>query len=121
VSKELVVQTWCDVCARKGERSPGEEVSLAPLGSPMQVDACTGHRYEITDAIGLLVSYAYRPDTDAAPRKATFTDSGPQPCPVCEKVVSNKGSLSSHVRRMHGTTLSALAGKGERRRKHHAA
>jgi C2H2-type zinc finger protein len=121
VSRELVVQTWCDICAASGYRSPASGVSLAALGSPRLVDTCDEHKEQVDKAIDFLFVYSYLPDTDATPRKATFTDSGPQPCPVCEKVMTSKGSLSSHVRRIHGTTLSALAGKGERRRKHHAA
>lgn len=117
--KELVVNAWCDPCYEDGEHEPAEEIVVA-LGDlarmkPQVALLCERHRKEIYEPLHELmaafgaVSGADVPRSSARSRPESRRQTPPVMCgiPGCDAgYLKNMGSFGSHVRQLHGMTVT---------------
>jgi hypothetical protein len=126
VAREVIVRTWCDPCLAEDRQEDG--VELAPLllpelgGTKARVVAlCEVHRKELYQPLlDLLEEHGQMVDEEGNPsgprgayKKRALASPEALSCPAegCDHISPNRSALSSHVRNMHGTTLSALNGE----------
>jgi uncharacterized C2H2 Zn-finger protein len=109
--------TWCSPCFADEVREPGLTLVLAiDGGKPQALDLCEVHHKQIAQPLlDVLAEYGQPVDISEQKRSSKSAASvtsgrleGGQECPVttCGKSYRNAASLSKHVRRVHGTTIT---------------
>jgi ribosomal protein L37AE/L43A len=106
--KEVVIQSWCDVCASENGRARADTVYRIGIdGPPHDIDLCLQHEAVVADlARPLSVTPTVTPKPGRPP-KASLSSSGPgdspsvrTACRICGKTF-NKTSLTPHIWSKH--------------------
>jgi uncharacterized C2H2 Zn-finger protein len=106
MARELVIQSWCDVCLAADTKTAVTVSEVVRLGTAaaVQLDLCADHAAPVV-AVRELLTYGTPPDDTPPPAARDDT------CPICGRNYLNRGSLTAHVRQVHHTTMSAVRGK----------
>jgi uncharacterized C2H2 Zn-finger protein len=107
------IVTLCDVHLADDIEEPGRPWSVTiqqPGGKPTSytLDVCEEHGKPLAELVGFLRELG---------RPVAATVGSPEDgatCPTCGKELKNRGTLSTHVRQQHGTTLTELTGGAPR-------
>lgn len=115
MAQELVINTWCDVCAADGQREPGEPVTVSIDGHPPRLlDLCERDRKTYVAPLAeLLESLGRRVDGKPARRPvapSAVTGSGDATCIICGHPAPNASALGGHLRLKHDATLGEVYG-----------
>jgi uncharacterized C2H2 Zn-finger protein len=111
MSQRIVVV--CDVHQSRDEDAPGRPYDLMlrePGGTfrMLTVDLCEVCAKPVLDVFADVVEVGREFDGEL-PRGGK----PPTPCPVCGKQYANRGSLRSHVERVHGESVTSATGQSE--------
>lgn len=116
-----VISILCDECLESGSEVPGDTWGLSIEGPgikavPYTVDACTMHAEPLQALAKQLAEHGRRADRKAPlPRVSSASEPAAATvealsCPVegCTHVGATKSGLTTHLKRIHDTTRSAL-------------
>jgi uncharacterized C2H2 Zn-finger protein len=104
MAREIVVQSWCDVCLKRNDvRTPATWSGEITIGSTRQLDLCDEHAEPVRSMVEILDDYG----TSTEPprrrrRRRTDDDAGTLPCPECGKTFATPQGLGAHRSRSHG-------------------
>lgn len=108
--REVVIQSWCDVCAAEGKETAGSPFDLSWGDKQFAVDLCADHAKPVHEVERILTAHGQpiRPKGKPYPitrgRKPPIVErsaSGLWECPECGKPCSSAQGLGAH-RRSHG-------------------
>jgi predicted RNA-binding Zn-ribbon protein involved in translation (DUF1610 family) len=113
VATELVIKSWCDVCAETGKQVEGESLTVA-AGEvpPFDIELCPKHAKPLAEAVTALAPLGRPVGTGVpkvpgkAPRKQARADMPNRvSCPECGEVRPSLASMRAHLHE-HGKSLA---------------
>jgi hypothetical protein len=98
MSREVVIQSWCDVCQSDDIRTPATfSPQLIIGGKPVEIDLCDGHATPVVSVLDDIERFGRRPN--GAPGRAPVSDSFV--CDLCQRDFPTKQGLTMHKTRTH--------------------
>ena len=116
MSQRIVI--FCDVHQARDEDVPGKSYDLAlrPVAGSFTfatVDLCDACAKPLLDVFAEMVEAGREFVGEVSTGKALGRPPKPKTCPVCSQEFANRGSVSAHVRNVHGTSLSEIEGRSD--------
>jgi hypothetical protein len=106
--REVVIQSWCDVCATNGDEAAGDPFDLVWQGRDYSLDLCAEHAETIHEFERLLADHGQpnRSKPKSVRRKIVEPAAdGSYVCPECGKPCASAQGLGAH-RRSHGRRVA---------------